>query len=101
MLQRSVALYDRLEAETGQAIDWKKVGSLRLACSPDRLMEIKRAATMAKSFGLEMEHHLAEGGAGSLPDPQCRRTCWRPPICRPTAMSIRPASRRRWPRARA
>lgn len=54
MLQRSVALYDRLEAETGQATDWKKVGSLRLASSPDRLLEIKRAATMAKSFGLEM-----------------------------------------------
>ena len=55
MLQRSVALYDRLEAETGQATDWKKVGSLRLASSPDRLLEIKRAATMAKSFGLEMQ----------------------------------------------
>jgi len=54
MLRRSVALYDRLEAETGQATDWKKVGSLRLASSPDRLREIKRAATMAKSFGLDM-----------------------------------------------
>src|SRR5215475_6595067 len=55
MLQRSVELYDKLEAETGQAIDWKKVGSLRLACSEERLLEIKRSATMAKSFGLEME----------------------------------------------
>jgi sarcosine dehydrogenase len=55
MLQRSVELYDRLEQETGQAIDWRKVGSLRLACSEDRVLEIKRAATMAKSFGLEME----------------------------------------------
>ena len=54
MLQKSVALYDKLEAETGQATDWKKVGSLRLASSPDRLLEIKRAATMAKSFGLDM-----------------------------------------------
>ena len=54
MLQRSVELYDRLEQETGQALDWKKVGSLRLACSSERLLEIKRAATMAKSFGLEM-----------------------------------------------
>jgi len=55
MLQRSVELYDNLEAETGQAIDWKKVGSLRLACSPDRLMEVKRLATMGRSFGLEMQ----------------------------------------------
>ncbi len=55
MLQRSVELYDRLEAETGQAIDWKKVGSLRLAGSAERLLELKRAATMAKSFGLDMQ----------------------------------------------
>ena len=54
MLQKSVALYDRIEAETGQATDWKKVGSLRLAASPDRMMEAKRLATMARSFGLEM-----------------------------------------------
>ncbi len=54
MLQRSVELYDGLEQETGQALDWKKVGSLRLACSAERLLEIKRSATMAKSFGLEM-----------------------------------------------
>jgi sarcosine dehydrogenase len=55
MLQLSVELYDRLEPETGQALDWKKVGSLRLACSSERLLEIKRSATMAKSFGLEMQ----------------------------------------------
>ena len=55
MLERSVELYDRLEAETGQAVDWHKVGSLRLACSPERVLELKRLTTMAKSFGLPME----------------------------------------------
>ena len=54
MLQLSVELYARLEEETGQAVDWKPVGSLRLASSRDRWTEIKRAATTAKSFGLEM-----------------------------------------------
>ena len=54
MLQKSVALYDRLEQETGMAFDWKKVGSLRLAASSDRMLEAKRLATMARSFGLEM-----------------------------------------------
>ena len=54
MLQKSVALYDRLEAETGMAFDWKKVGSLRLAATKDRLLEAKRLATMAQSFDLEM-----------------------------------------------
>ena len=55
MLQRSVALYNEIEAETGQAVDWKQVGSLRLACSPERMMELKRLVTMARSFGLEMD----------------------------------------------
>ncbi len=54
MLQRSVALYDRLEVETGQATDWKKVGSLRVASSPERMFELRRAATMAKGFGLDL-----------------------------------------------
>ena len=54
MLQKSVELYDRLEAETGMAFDWKKVGSLRLAATKERLLEAKRLATMARSFDLEM-----------------------------------------------
>lgn len=55
MLQRSIELYDQLEADTGQAIDWKKVGSLRIASSKDRMLEFRRAATTAKSFGLKMD----------------------------------------------
>jgi len=55
MLEKSVELYGRLEAETGQAVDWRQTGSLRLACSPERVLELKRLTTMAKSFGLPME----------------------------------------------
>jgi len=55
MLKRSVAMYDQLEAETGMAFDWKKVGSLRLAATKERLLEAKRLTTMARSFDLEME----------------------------------------------
>ena len=65
MLTHSVELYDRLEAETGMAIDWKKYGSLRLACSEEREMENKRSLTMAKSFGLEMQW-LSPQEAGEL-----------------------------------
>ena len=54
MLGLTVALYDSLEEETGQAIDWKRVGSLRIASSKDRMLEYRRAATTAKSFGLDM-----------------------------------------------
>ncbi|MCF6316136.1 MAG: FAD-dependent oxidoreductase [Marinosulfonomonas sp.] len=54
MLQKSVAMYDMLQDETGLNCDWKKVGSLRLAASKDRMLEARRLATMARSFGLEM-----------------------------------------------
>ena len=65
MLTHSVELYDQLESETGMAIDWKKYGSLRLACSEEREMENKRSLTMAKSFGLEMQW-LSPKEAGDL-----------------------------------
>lgn len=53
LMQNSVAVFDRLEEESGQKIDWKKVGSLRLASSPARWSEIRRSMTLAKSFGFE------------------------------------------------
>ncbi len=54
MMQDSVALYGRLEAETGQATDWKPVGSIRVASSPERWQELKRSASTARSFDFEM-----------------------------------------------
>jgi 4-methylaminobutanoate oxidase (formaldehyde-forming) len=54
LLKYSVELYDKLEAETGQATGWKRNGGLRLACNAERMTEIKRQATTAHSFGLEM-----------------------------------------------
>jgi len=55
LMQDSVALYRTLERETGQAIDWHEVGSVRLASSPERWSELKRAATTARGFDFEME----------------------------------------------
>ena len=55
MLEQSVEMYRGLEAETGQAVDWHETGSLRLSCSPERTLELRRLTTMAKSFGLPME----------------------------------------------
>ncbi|MEI9983410.1 MAG: FAD-dependent oxidoreductase [Aliidongia sp.] len=54
LLGYSVELYGRLEAETGQATGWKRNGGLRLACNEDRWTEVKRQATTARSFGLDM-----------------------------------------------
>ena len=65
LLKYSVELYAKLEQETGQATGWKMNGGLRLACNAERLTEIKRQATTAHSFGLEM-HVLTPGEARKL-----------------------------------
>ncbi len=54
LLGDSVSLYNSLEEETGQATGWKMNGGLRLACNKERMTELKRQATTAHSFGLEM-----------------------------------------------
>ena len=54
LMQYSAELYGRLEKETGQAVEWKPVGSLRLAASNERWSELKRMATTARSFGFEL-----------------------------------------------
>ena len=54
LLGYSVDLYKRLEAETGLQTGWKMNGGLRLACNAQRWIEVKRQATTAHSFGLEM-----------------------------------------------
>ena len=55
LLGYSVSLYGALEAETGLASGWKMNGGLRLACNAERWTELKRQATSARSFGLEMQ----------------------------------------------
>ncbi|WFR99886.1 GcvT family protein [Rhizobium tumorigenes] len=55
LLGYSVDLYKRLEAETGLATGWKMNGGLRLACNEERWIEVKRQATTAQSFGLDMQ----------------------------------------------
>ncbi|MEO8243622.1 MAG: FAD-dependent oxidoreductase [bacterium] len=54
LLGYSVDLYKKLEAETGLQTGWKMNGGLRLACNEERWIEVKRQATTAHSFGLEM-----------------------------------------------
>ncbi|MEZ5924713.1 MAG: FAD-dependent oxidoreductase [Hyphomicrobiaceae bacterium] len=54
LLKYSVELYAKLEAETGLATGWKQNGGLRLACNTERWIEVKRQATTAHSFGLDM-----------------------------------------------
>ena len=55
LLGYSIDLYNALEAETGLATGWKMNGGLRLACNQERWTEVKRQATAAHSFGLDMQ----------------------------------------------
>ncbi len=48
-------LYERLEAETGQATGFRRSGSISVARTPDRLIELKRGASMARCFGVDVE----------------------------------------------
>ena len=54
MLQYSVDLYEQLEAETGLTTGWKRTGCLHLAKTTERMYELKKGATTARSFGLDM-----------------------------------------------
>jgi len=54
MLQYSVGLYKRLEAETGLTTGWKQCGCLHLASTRERILELKKGATTAHSFGLDL-----------------------------------------------
>ena len=47
-------LYRRLEAETGQATGYRQCGSISIAATAERFEELKRSASMAKVFGLEV-----------------------------------------------
>src|SRR5437899_1076299 len=51
----SVELYAGLEQETGHAIGWKRVGSLIVGRSPERMVQLQRTAAMSERFGVEVE----------------------------------------------
>ncbi len=51
----SQELYGALEAETGMATGFKRVGSITVALTEERREEIFRQASMARAFGVEVE----------------------------------------------
>jgi 4-methylaminobutanoate oxidase (formaldehyde-forming) len=55
MMMDSVDLYRTLEGEVGLETGWHEVGSLRLASSQERMEELARQASWAKTFGLPLE----------------------------------------------
>lgn len=56
----SQELYGSLEAETGMATGFRRVGSITAALTSERLEEITRLAAMARAFGVEVEEITTE-----------------------------------------
>src|SRR5262249_50767985 len=55
LIRYSTELYTSLEQETGQATGWKRCGSLSVARNAERMIQLRRTASMAKAFGVEAE----------------------------------------------
>ena len=51
----TIDLLFELERETGQATGFKQNGSISVAKTPARFEELKRGASMGKTFGLEID----------------------------------------------
>ncbi len=51
----TTGLFEGLEKETGQATGFKQNGSISIALNEGRFEELKRGASMAKNFGLEVK----------------------------------------------
>jgi sarcosine dehydrogenase len=63
----TVELYSQLEKETGHSIGWKEVGSLIVAKSSDRMVQLRRTMAMAELFGVEAHLISAEAGKEKWP----------------------------------
>lgn len=55
LAQYTTGLYRGLEAETGQPTGFRESGSLALATSEARFEELRRGASMARRFGLDVQ----------------------------------------------
>src|SRR5213593_4230373 len=51
----SAELYAGLERETGHPVGWKQVGSLIVARSEERLVQLRRTAAISEWFGVEVQ----------------------------------------------
>lgn len=55
LLRKSVDVYGAVEAETGLPTGWRRVGSLRVAASPERWLEVRRLVTAGRAIGFDAE----------------------------------------------
>ncbi|GAA3470300.1 FAD-dependent oxidoreductase [Nonomuraea roseola] len=55
LIRYSTDLYARLEKETGFGTGWKRCGSVSVARTPERMIQLKRTAAQARAYGIEAE----------------------------------------------
>ncbi len=67
LIRESVELYGRLEAETGQSTGWKRCGSVSVARTAERMIQLKRNAAMATAYGVEAHVISREEAAARYP----------------------------------
>jgi len=65
LIRYSTDLYARLEAETGLGTGWKQCGSLAVARTADRMIQLKRTAAVARAYGVDCDV-LSPAEAGRL-----------------------------------
>ena len=63
LIRYSTELYASLEAETGLATGWKRCGSVSVARTQDRMVQLRRTISAARAQGVEIEE-LSPAQAG-------------------------------------
>ena len=53
LVDYSAQLYARLPRETGQATGWRRCGSLIVARTPERLVQLRRSVALGRTVGIE------------------------------------------------
>jgi heterotetrameric sarcosine oxidase gamma subunit len=67
LVQHSVDLYSKLEAETGLATGWKQCGSIIVARTPERMTLLRRVAASATAQGVPCEVISVKDAANRYP----------------------------------
>ena len=75
MSRYGIELYSKLVAETGLATGWKKYGSVNAAATKERMQVLRKQASLARSFGVEVE--VISARRAGEPYPWSAPTTWK------------------------
>ncbi len=67
LIRYSTELYEKLEAETGLATGWKRCGSITVARTTERMVQLRRTVSAARAQGVEIEELTAAQASEKWP----------------------------------